>query len=132
MVKTHCAYPTGSITSSRRNAPKLTPRFAPHDGHNCRVRQEKVSSRSRRQESHRRRANPICGLFDAGERELRRDRSDRLVLEAPLQAKEQLRIPRIASQLFHEWSANAVPKWRLARLERAIQPVECFVAVSNC
>lgn len=62
MVKTHCACPTGSITSSRKNAPKITPRFAPHDGHNCRVRHEKVSSRSRWQESQRRRAKPNSGI----------------------------------------------------------------------
>ena len=62
MVNTHCACPTGSATSSRRNAAKTTPRFAPHDGQSCRVRQEKLSSRSRRHKSQRRRANPISGI----------------------------------------------------------------------
>lgn len=67
MVKTHCACPTGSITCSRKNAPKITPRFAPHDGHSCRVRHEKVSQQpSRRQESHRRRANPTRGSRSRG------------------------------------------------------------------
>ena len=60
MVKTHCACPTGSITSSRKNIPKITPRFAPHDGHRCRVRHEKVSSRSRRHESQRRPAVEVA------------------------------------------------------------------------
>jgi hypothetical protein len=61
-VKTHCACPTASRTSSRKRAAVAAPRFAPHDGHSPRPLHENATRTSRRQPPQWSRANPFSKI----------------------------------------------------------------------
>src|SRR6266508_3846193 len=72
---------------------------------------------------------PRGGLLAAGQRELRGAGSDRLVVEAALEACQQRGVARVASKFPHDRRANAVAKICLARVQAAIQPLHCLIPI---